>query len=160
MLQQATFPHSWFAEAGPSPNTQILSIAGPSQPLADRRSSVSSVDSDLDVTEDLLRRNSFDFILDTAKENESIALKSQPNTAGKQVTRPAPAAMTGHRASVNGAQKDNADGLNRNGTIITRAIAYTASAEAIELRDLPWHPVSQYSFKGPALPPLARLPRR
>lgn len=153
MPLHAKFPHSWFAEAGPLPSASGSNVANETQGITNRRPSATSVESDADVTQDLQRRNSFDFVVDMAKQQESVP-QTRAAEAGQQVRYPPKVAITS--SAIRPHRPDN---RYRERARFSEA-GQSAGAENIKLRTMS-KPAEAHDVdtNKPALPPLARLPR-
>ncbi|KAK5136903.1 hypothetical protein LTR08_001825 [Meristemomyces frigidus] len=152
----AIFPHSWFEEAGP-PNTNSSSLTA-LQAVPDNKAKAAPTAHSGYTTQVSPRRNSFDFVLTKVKEHEAAMSPAELDMVGERIAFPATAAKVG-RDTTDSARSSEA--IRQPETKASaRVPTRSAGSETIELRDLPWHSVAQHSLKGPALPPIARLPRR
>ena len=162
---KATFPKSWFTDeagssnsesasnyttAGPSSHHRRASTAQASSSTTPRHEDLIDEDADLDITEDLTRKNSFEAVMEAAKraEAEAAALEDR-----EPVTKPTPAAQSSVQETTTHVQRRALPGPS--------AGKRPASAELIELANLPrFTRSSRWSHDAPATPPAAHLPRR
>ena len=154
---KATFPHTWFEEAGPPIADDSRSNTALQTP-SDNRAQAAPTEI-MRETLDPSRRNSFDFVVTKFNEQEAAMSSANLAMAGQQVAYPATAALVGHRDIVSDAGSSEVGRPQSTGAS-PRNLMRPVGSETIELRDLPWHSVSHHSLKEIALPPMARLPRK
>lgn len=153
MTSHAKLLHGWLLEeAGPQPSTHCSGDSASARPAAAGMHLVALTDTDLHATPESKRRDSFNLVMVLAMEEDADATRTHDTTP---IACPTPAML---RTKATGSLTGPVNEDDR--VASTRALTHAAGAETIELRDLPWHPLSQHSVKGPTPPPLARLPRR
>ncbi|KAK3069809.1 hypothetical protein LTR53_011569 [Teratosphaeriaceae sp. CCFEE 6253] len=157
---KATFPQNWFTDEAGSSSASSSSDqdAGPS--VRGTRKTAKDIpdgtvpeeqadeDGDLDLTENLTRKNSFEVVMEAAQSAEAAP-------SGKSVL---PATLT---STARLTRQENNAHVQRRPLPAPHAAQRPLSSELIELHNLPrFTRPSRWSRDGPTTPPPAHLPRR
>jgi hypothetical protein len=158
-VQQASFPLHWFAtEAGPQSSSEMQAPVSPrnQQEPTSRKTPARDFatmpagngEDDLDVTADLVRRDSFSFVLDLARAREGL------EPADPAITRPKSVAVAGR------GRPAELHGADRRDVQICSPVEMPKTSEVIELANLPRFTRAGDTVEMPRTLPKARLPRR
>ncbi|TKA32849.1 hypothetical protein B0A50_01075 [Salinomyces thailandicus] len=147
MPNHTNFPHHWFV------NEASCSSAGPSS-SANPVTTVGHFEGSSKATANV-RRNSFDFVTDAAKQCEAEAKSAQTASTNVQVTQPPRIAATGPSRLSDGFVRETVH------TGKTRTLGWKKDAgrDSVELKELPRVLFPRSNEPRPP-PPVARLSRR